>query len=870
MPGTFIEATIIDAFRQAMAEYGIVTDAEIVADGGRHRFHVDGDKRGSRNGWYILHVDGKPAGAFGSWRLGVSAKWSDSRAVRLTREQRRALMAEVAAKRAAREAADRESQAAARVVAEGIWKAAHEASDDHPYLRGKGVKAHGVRVGRWERFDPATGAIQVVSEDALLVALKDAKRQIHSLQAILPAKLLDGRDKDFLPRGSKEGHFHDIGEVQTRDGKRVFILGEGYATCASVHEATEHMVLVCFDAGNLGKVAAVLRQRQPEAIILFAADNDLGREDGVNVGVLAAVAAAKAVGGLVAVPVLAAAPTKKCDFNDLHQAEGLEVVAGVIEAALAGPVLEAKQPAAQGGDAAAFVEVQPASAAAGEATSCGGEEAVITLEEAERSPGTPPMFSPAEMLPSQLPKSADARDGSLRYFALTEKGNSYRLANVYGQNIRFVTDLNEFLAWADGRWVPDRGDRILRAAVGRLPKAIRAEAAFHATEGMPEDAGHALKWAQKSDSAAVIGNTVTLLKDVPQLQIQFRSIDADPMLAGFDGGRQVVDLRTGAIRQALRGDLVTRTLGVSALGDASKAMRWQSFLLEVFSGDHELIDWFWRFVGYCLSGLYTEQIFLFLHGSGANGKSVLLKVLGALFGGYGAVVHAGTLMEQQRTGKEASPDVLGMAGARLLLGSEVAQGEAFDERFLKSWTGGDLQKARPLHGKIVDFEPVGKLMIAGNHRPRIVGTDPAVWRRVRLVPFRRHFAEHERDPALVERLMEELVHTAAWAVDGCREWQQRGLADTPQSVRVASADYAVEQDTLGEFLTEKTDPGGECASADLFKVYLTWAHDCNIRPMSRQAFGRQVRERGYSVRHTRDGKVVEGVCLRAVLSGPPR
>jgi phage/plasmid-associated DNA primase len=200
------------------------------------------------------------------------------------------------------------------------------------------------------------------------------------------------------------------------------------------------------------------------------------------------------------------------------------------------------------------------------------------------------MFQPSDMLPMNLPKSADARDGSTRFFALTEKGNTYRIANMHGNNIRFVTDLNQFLLWHEGRWMPDYGDRGVRAAIGRLPKTLREEATAHIYDGTPDDAGYALKWAQKSDSAAVIANAVTLLKDIGPLHVEFREIDANPMVVGVDGGRQIVDLENGSVRNAQRDDLVTRTLGVKAVGDASKSVRWQRFLGQVFSEDVELID----------------------------------------------------------------------------------------------------------------------------------------------------------------------------------------------------------------------------------------------------------------------------------------
>lgn len=482
-------------------------------------------------------------------------------------------------------------------------------------------------------------------------------------------------------------------------------------------------------------------------------------------------------------------------------------------------------------------------------------------------PAMPPMlFDPMKLVPDLMPSSADARDGVTGTFPLTELGNVYRIAAKYGNDLRYVPNLDQFLLWRDGAWHPDEGAKV-RRLLARLPKSLMKEAAEHAGAQRPDDAAHALTWARKSQSAMVISNGLKLLKDLDQLHVPFHEVDGNTMLVGLDGGRQVVELHSGECRAARREDYVTRSLGVVSIGDASKATLWNKFLGEVFPGDVELIDWLQRFVGYCLTADYREQIFLFLHGSGSNGKSVLIAVLRALLGGYGGVVAASTLMAQRRPGGAPSPDVLDMAGSRLLLASETSSGSAFDEQFLKGWTGGDPQKARANYGKDVTFMPVGKLMIAGNHRPRIVGTDHAVWRRVRLVPFERTFTEDEKDPLLTRRLMAEMPSIAAWAVAGCVEWQRRGLLDTPASVRQASASYAEEQDTLGEFLKEKTQAGinFECIFAELYGEYVRWAEACCMKPMSRQAFGRQIKERPFKKRHTRDGDVILGLRLRGPL-----
>jgi putative DNA primase/helicase len=724
-----------------------------------------------------------------------------------------------------------------------MWKEGLPATADYPYLRIKGIQPHGARVGKWEkRFQDGSGKWQSrIIENVLLLKIVDGNGMMHGVQGIT----VEG-EKMHLPGVAKVGHFILI---KGEPGVPGLDLSEGFATGASIREATGVTTLACMDDGNIMHVAKDIHAAGKASGTTIGADNDTDTEgEGKgNPGMQVAFEVGRMFGMKVAIP------PPGCDFNDLAQQQGKEAIVAAFEAALV--------------PTAAYAPTKPPVDATCVKSSAETHGEPDNWDKTRSLPSPTPiaaaalMFRPADMLPANLPKSADARDGSPHYFALTEKGNSYRLANAHGQDIRFVTDLNQFLFWSDGRWTPDHGDLRVRSAIGRLPKAIREEATEHVCNS-PDDATYALKWAQKSEAASTIGNTVTLLKDIGELHVRFQQIDANPLLVGFDGGRKVVDLRDGAVRDARRADLVTRSLGVNAVGSSSEAVLWRNFLAQVFSDDVELIDYMQRWIGYSLTGCYTEQMFLFLQGAGANGKSVLVRVLRALFGGYGAVVAAGTLMEQQRTGKEASPDVLGMAGARILLASEVAQNEAFDERFLKGWTGGDLQKARALHGKNVDFEPVGKLMIAGNHRPRIVGTDPAVWRRVRLVPFKRQFSEAERDPTLTDRLIAELPHIAAWAVAGCLEWRRRGLADTPKTVKIASADYAKEQDTLGEFLHERTDEGGECTTHDLFGEYKHWAEACNIRAISRQAFGRKLGERGFTLKHTRNGSVAENISLR--------
>ena len=376
---------VIDAFRAAMVEKGIPVAGDIIPDGTLHRIHVNGDHKGTENGWYILFADDRPAGQFGcnkrfgpDERIGWSMKGTDAKP--RTPEERQAMNERIEQQRAEKAQAEKARRAEAAERAKAIWDAATPA-EDHPYLERKGVRAHGLRVGPWEKTNRETGEVWRVCDDALLVPMKhvDDQKKIVSLQAIYPAKLMNqgARDKDYLKDGEKRGVLYPIGKPQQHEGKDVFVLAEGYATAATVHEATGHLMLVCFDAVNLPVVAQAIRKRQPEAVILIAADNDQWTEQPVkNPGVHYARQAGEAVGGLVAIPPIPADADGLTDFNDYGAAEGNEAVAAIIQQALEGvaPLPSESSISEIPGDETLNYDAMPATAAHGDA-----EEATVRV-----------------------------------------------------------------------------------------------------------------------------------------------------------------------------------------------------------------------------------------------------------------------------------------------------------------------------------------------------------------------------------------------------------------------------------------------------------------------------------------------------------
>lgn len=477
--------------------------------------------------------------------------------------------------------------------------------------------------------------------------------------------------------------------------------------------------------------------------------------------------------------------------------------------------------------------------------------------------GVPPPPSAAGVALFDAPALpvADVRDGTTVTRSLTELGNAQRMADLHGDGVRYVPETKGWLYWHDGAaWQWDTSGTVMRELAAQLPRVIYSEGAhFDMTQ-----AEHCAKWARKSQTAQVIGNAVSLLTSQSSIRLSLAMIDADRWLIGFDHARQVIDLRAGIARAATPADYITKSLAPCTMGDSAMAVRWLAFLDQIFAGDVELVGWLHRWCGYLLTGETSEQIFLFFFGLGANGKSVFAETIRHVMGDYARTVASETLAETKRQAGGASPDLADLIGCRLALSTETEDGSALAESLVKTITGGDAITARPLYCGTIQFTPAFKLLMLGNHRPIIRGTDHGIWRRVRLVRFARTFTEQERDPQLLDKLKAEAPHILAWMVAGCLEWQRRGLADVPATIANQTAEYRAEQDVIGQWLADCTTAArdSETETGALYDSYRIWAINSGLKPASKVSLGRRLSERGFVQRQTHGRRLWCGIALK--------
>jgi putative DNA primase/helicase len=174
-------------------------------------------------------------------------------------------------------------------------------------------------------------------------------------------------------------------------------------------------------------------------------------------------------------------------------------------------------------------------------------------------------------------------------------------------------------------------------------------------------------------------------------------------------------------------------------------------------------------------------------------------------------------------GEQHPTDVASLRGMRLAVAVETEEGRRLAEAKVKQLTGGDRLRARFMRQDFFEFDPTHKLLIVGNHKPRLANIDEAIRRRILMVPFVAAIPEDKRDKDLSEKLRAEAGGILRWAIEGCLEWQRRGL-DPPESVRKASAAYFEEQDAFAEWKEERLvlHPKVTATKGSVFENWKSW------------------------------------------------
>lgn len=437
----------------------------------------------------------------------------------------------------------------------------------------------------------------------------------------------------------------------------------------------------------------------------------------------------------------------------------------------------------------------------------------------------------------------------------TDHGNALRLVRDFGHVLRFVPDWQHWAIWDSTRWNPDKAERVYQYA-RKLPEEIAKEAA----KTTNEDRRTALaKWAVRSQDVGRMNAVLRVAKTDDAFIVDSTETDSDPWLFNVLNG--TIDLRTGGLKTHDPKDLITKRADV-VYDPSAKAPLWEQYLLDVMDGNVSLVAFLKRLVGYSMTGLTIEQVFTLLWGPPGTGKTTFVETIRAVFGDYATNAEASTFMAKKQSGR-ATPELARLQGARVVTAAETEDGQRMAISLVKHLSGGDRMTASNLYAAPFEFDPVMKLWIMTNHKPRIPADEEGIWERLIFVPFTVQFRNKPtRIKDLKERLIAEYPGILTWAVEGCLEWRQNGL-QKPLEVTEAIDNYRNESDEMGDFLDEMTEliPMEKVLSSVLYAAYTRWASDRGFRPVNIRKFGSKLEARGFEKVRKPEGMVWTGLKL---------
>jgi putative DNA primase/helicase len=422
----------------------------------------------------------------------------------------------------------------------------------------------------------------------------------------------------------------------------------------------------------------------------------------------------------------------------------------------------------------------------------------------------------------------------------------------HAESMRHVHGLGWHL-WEDGRWLMDEERKDLAAAVETVKNTLRA---LSSMEGQERD--DLYKDVRRSESASGLEGMLKIASSRKPISVASKALDAHPYLFNTPDG--TVDLLEGSIRETRREDLITKV----ANGSVTEARNeeFEQFLERILP-DVEVRAFVQRLIGYAMLGKVTEHVMPIFTGTGANGKGTLRDAVLNAFGDYAIEVDPALLMESKHERHGAFK--MRLRGARLAFCSETEKDRKFAEATMKRLVGGDPIEANLMHKNPITFDPSHTLIMLTNHLPKVSGDDPAVWRRILVVPFDVVIPEEERDGKLPGRLKEASDAILSWAYQGWLDYQEQGL-NPPEAVRVKTAEYRASSDVMQRFFDDSVQltPHGVVRSRELFTAWSKWCHD-NGYPAetvgTEVSFATSMGTRGFEKKRTSAGQVYRGLML---------
>lgn len=470
----------------------------------------------------------------------------------------------------------------------------------------------------------------------------------------------------------------------------------------------------------------------------------------------------------------------------------------------------------------------------------------------------------------------------IKNFKKNDSENADRLAALCEGKFLYCTDLKSWLKYDGKRWCRVESVELQEPARLAIQKELADMSAAHSsfTQEKGTLEGDDLKAYTSilvylngaAQNRVYIDNAIKLAAGKPAIMCKSTDFDNAPYLLNCANG--VLNLKTFEfVPHSPKQRFMKCTR--AEYHKQKQSTLWSDTMRQIVP-DADTYDYVQRMAGYCLTGESNEEKIFFLYGPGGTGKGTFIETLGYALGDYSESMPVEILLSSKlsKEGNGPTPYKAMLKGVRLALSSESGIGNYFDDGTLKLLTGRDAITARSLHSNPITFEPSHKLVISSNYMPAIRDvTDEGIRRRLVIIPFNADIKK--RDTTLKNRLYtpENLSDCLLWAVNGCRNWQAKGLQEETFSQKMKNAieGYYAENDTISQFVEAfcQFGPNEEVSGKQLYTEYKRYADENEAYEMPRRTFtqtmvrkyGAQI-ERGY----VQGGKVrgFKGIGLKSL------
>lgn len=442
----------------------------------------------------------------------------------------------------------------------------------------------------------------------------------------------------------------------------------------------------------------------------------------------------------------------------------------------------------------------------------------------------------------------------------SDQGRAERFCDRFKNDVFYCPDLKRWFIFNNGwKMDNDNNDAITQLCIQLNREVFASIKATLDPENFKEKERE-LKNASRSGDDKKITPTIKLARSNNKIIRNFEEFDTDHYDLGCKNG--VLNLHSGTFQPHSRQKIVT--MQVNATYDPAKTCpAWDKFFAETFS-DISLRNYVKRFIAYSFTGIINRKLFCFLYGAGDNGKTKLVEFLLKFSGSYGAKVPRHLTVKS--TVEDTSRALGLIKGKRLLVGNETEEKEQINIFAIKAISGSDSVSGRKLGENAVDFKPVGKLMLFGNHRPAIPYTEKTVWKRLREFPCLNEVPVEAQNEDLEEVLLAESDGFLNRLLEYAQVLKAEGLKDIPELVRSANETYRIDQDRLLPFLElYENEEGAILPHSVFYEHYQSWAREAGIKyPISRHDLQKQVEARDWiRGKRTAEDKVVWAGKIRS-------